>query len=55
MDELNTYTAFLGGRLLASGELETMLEVVKPHADQGAGILIFQDQTGRQVDFDFRV
>ena len=54
MDEQNTYTAFLGGQLLASGELETMLKAVKPQVDSGAGILIFQDQTGRQVDFDFR-
>jgi hypothetical protein len=54
MDDLITYTAFRGGQLLASGALESMLRSVKPHVDSGAGILIFQDQTGRQVDFDFR-
>lgn len=54
MDELNTYTAFAGTQLMACGELEAILTAVKPRVDSGDGVLIFQDQTGKQVDFDFR-
>lgn len=54
-DEL-TYTAFSGSRLIASGGLKAMLAGTKSHLDQHPNdlVLIFEDQTGRQVDFDFR-
>src|SRR5688572_21421832 len=51
-----TFTAFSGSRLIVSGDLETMLRRTKQFLD-GSGtdsVLIFEDQTGRQVDFDFR-
>jgi hypothetical protein len=56
MDDDRTYTAFGGERLIISGRLTTMLLRVKEYLDgEGRGpILIFEDQTGRQVDFDFR-
>jgi hypothetical protein len=51
-----TYTAFAGQRQVVSGGLKEMLLETKAHLERGAGepILIFEDQTGRQVDFDFR-
>src|SRR4051812_9991028 len=56
MDGERTYTAFAGERLIVSADLETMLLRTKEYLD-GRGddrILIFEDQTGQQVDFDFR-
>jgi hypothetical protein len=50
-----TYTVFAGHKLLCSGDRRTMLLRTKQAIDRGAEqILIFEDQTGRQVDFDFR-
>jgi hypothetical protein len=53
-DEPTTYTAFLGPALLASGALPDVLQAVKPAFDNdpGSPLLIFEDRTGRQVDFD---
>ena len=52
----HTHSAFLNGGLLASGPLESTLHAVKMlfDDDQGVGVLIFEDATGRQVDFDMR-
>jgi len=53
--EETSYTAFAGSRLIAAGDRETMLRRTKAHLDGGGqDVLIFEDQTGRQVDFDFR-
>jgi hypothetical protein len=51
-----TYSAFAGDRLVAAGTLEQMLRRAKAFLDRGGegGVLVFEDQTGRQVDFDFR-
>src|SRR5436853_2130183 len=56
MDENSTYTAFGGARLIASGELATMLPELKRWSDRAGGEvpLVFNDTTGRQVDFDLR-
>ena len=56
MENNRTYTAFAGERLIAAGNLETMLRQTKSRLDQGEAerILIFEDQTGVQIDFDFR-
>src|SRR3981081_3238419 len=56
MEEQRTYTAFVGETLIASGPIETMLPVVKATFDQNGStlFLIFEDQSGRQVDFDLR-
>ncbi|MEZ4295791.1 MAG: DUF2239 family protein [Polyangiaceae bacterium] len=52
--ETPTYTAFAGDRKLASADLPTMLTAVKSHLDTASDpVLIFEDATGRQVDFDF--
>jgi uncharacterized protein len=56
MERDTTYTAFVGTTLLGSGQLHEVLPLVKSRFDQDQGtlILIFEDQTGRQVDFDLR-
>jgi len=56
MEEIRTYTAFVGETLIASGPLEAMLPEVKAKFDRDASalFLIFEDQSGRQVDFDLR-
>lgn len=56
MNEDQTYTAFVGEIKIASGPLAVMLAGVKAKFDSSkhAPLLIFEDQTGRQVDFDLR-
>lgn len=56
MHEPTTYTAFVGRRCLASGELANVLLETKIHIarDPAANVLFFEDATGRQVDFDLR-
>lgn len=51
-----TYTAFAGSRLIASGGLAEVLPVLKRRFDEDEGelVLVFEDETGRQVDFDLR-
>jgi hypothetical protein len=50
-----TYTAFAGDQIIISGALNPMLLRVKECLDAGEPrpVLIFEDQTGIQVDFDF--
>jgi hypothetical protein len=54
--EIHSYTAFAGEALIASGALETLLPKLKARFDQFPDDLlaVFEDQTGRQVDFDLR-
>ncbi|MCC7381080.1 MAG: DUF2239 family protein [Deltaproteobacteria bacterium] len=54
MSEPETYTAFAGAKRVASGGLKVMLTAVKDHVDRlgDHGVLIFEDRTGRQVDFN---
>ncbi len=56
MEDERTYTAFVSQTLIASGPIETMLPQVKAIFDRDAStlFLIFEDQSGRQVDFDLR-
>ena|SRR5579871_845374 len=56
MENVQTYTAFKGHTMLASGSLEQVLPELKKRfdADRGAILLVFNDATGRQVDFDLR-
>jgi len=56
MNSETSYTSFAGNRLICSGDLATTLERTKTYLDQGGKdqILIFQDDNGRQTDFDFR-
>lgn len=54
--DTSSYTAFAGERLVYSGAPEGTLRAVKGYMDRerNQGILIFNDETGEQVDFDFR-
>jgi uncharacterized protein len=56
MGDDQTYTAFAGNRLIVSGNVKTMLLETKRCLDGGETerVLIFDDRTGEQVDFDFR-
>jgi uncharacterized protein len=51
-----TYSAFSGDRLIAFGFLADVLSAAKAHLDTADDpeLLIFEDHTGRQVDFDWR-
>jgi uncharacterized protein len=52
---VQTYSAFADHRLVASGTLEDVLRATKKRADKGGKpILIFEEASGRQVDFDLR-
>ncbi|HXE62863.1 MAG TPA: DUF2239 family protein [Bryobacteraceae bacterium] len=53
--DISTYTAFLGWTRVAAGPLEALLRQIKEIKDPGdETLLIFEDSTGKQVDFDFR-
>jgi len=54
--EQHTYTAFAADRHIASGPLERVLRATTRSLEAGesATLLIFDDQTGEQVDFDLR-
>ncbi len=56
METNNTYTAFSGTKLLLSGDIKSIVLESKKHLDSGdnAALLIFDDRTGKQVDFDLR-
>ena len=61
MEDPATYTAFAGTRRVVSGALVEMLRATKQHMDRsrsspaaGETLLIFNDRTGEQIDFDFR-
>ncbi len=56
MADSPTYTAFAGEKRIVSGDLNTMLLQTKEFLDSGSSgpVLIFDDQTGKEVDFDFR-
>jgi uncharacterized protein len=51
-----TYSAFAGDRRIVRGTLEEMLRKAKRKLDANPDLrlLIFEDETGREVDFDFR-
>lgn len=55
-DTLKTYTVFSGTTCLCSAELPAMLLQTKAflEANPDSAVLIFNDQTGQQIDFDFR-
>ena len=51
-----TYSSFAGDALVASGPLRAVLPATwqRLHARADETLLLFEDWTGRQVDFDFR-
>jgi len=56
MESEQTYTAFKGQTMIAAGTLGQVLPELKKRfdADKGVMMLVFDDATGRQVDFDLR-
>ena len=56
MEADQTYTAFIGGTSIAEGTLTELLTKLKPRFDHGSSeiVVVFDDLTGRQVDFDMR-
>ncbi|HEU5079162.1 MAG TPA: DUF2239 family protein [Opitutaceae bacterium] len=56
MESKKTYTVFVANRLIASGALEEVLSKMKEcfARDRGTPFLVFDDETGAQVDFDLR-
>ena len=54
----STYTTFVGDLRLVTGPLTEMLRATKAHLDAkgaaGPPVLIFEDASGQQTDFDFR-
>jgi hypothetical protein len=55
MEDERTYTAFAGEEMIASGPLKAVLLDVKKRFDAGqVSIILFEDQTGQQVDFELR-
>ncbi len=51
-----TYTAFVGPKCVATGTLAEVLPVLKRRfeVDHGEGLLVFETDSCRQVDFDLR-
>ena len=56
MADETSYAAFAGDQLIAAGSLHDTLTACKTFADRSAeaSVLIFEDQTGRQVDFNLQ-
>ena len=50
------YSAFRGGRMLAEGDLRSVIASIKAEPDDpdASLLLMFNDETGEQVDFDLR-
>src|SRR5262245_58896849 len=56
MEAEMTYTAFAGTRRIAAGALRDVLPALKKRFDTNRSdlVLVFEVETGRQVDFDLR-
>lgn len=56
MSELATYSVFSGNSRIASGPLTEVIPVLKARSGEetDAQIVIFEDRSGRAVDFDLR-
>ncbi len=54
--QTSTFTAFCGARHIVTGDLRAALKAVKAHVETPGSdtVLIFEDDTGSQVDFDLR-
>lgn len=51
----NTYTAFLKDKLIISGSLsDVVLKIKNNKFADGEGVLIFSDDTGKTMDFNFQ-
>lgn len=51
-----TYVAFAGGKSIAEGPLADVLPVLRHRHEKDSSdlVLVFEDESGRQVDFDLR-
>jgi uncharacterized protein len=56
MENMPAYVAFAGSRQVAAGPLHEVLPVLKQRFDRDRSdmVLVFQTDSGRQVDFDLR-
>jgi hypothetical protein len=56
MENTSRFSAFVGEQCLVSGNLETLLQATHARlaVEPQAAVLIFDEGTGKQVDFDFR-
>ena len=56
MEHAITYTAFAGVRRVAEGALRDVLPILKQRFDRdhSESVLVFEVETGRQIDFDLR-
>ena len=56
METERTYAAFAGARRIAAGTLREVLPVMKERFDREDAelVLVFEVETGRQIDFDLR-
>jgi len=56
VEDTLTFSAFAGDRRVVAGDLRTVLIALKERfdVDPGERILVFEDHSGRQVDFDLR-
>ena len=56
METTPIYTAFEGQTRIAAGDLASVLPVLKARFDSSPDslVLVFEDRSGRQVDFDLR-
>lgn len=56
MEERGSYTAFRGFSQVATGDLESVLTTIVGKSDAGSDerLMLFEDESGRTVDFDLR-
>jgi len=52
MADSNLYTAFEGNDWMTTADLASVLKTVKAHGPES--VLLFEERTGKQCDFDFR-
>lgn len=53
---MSTYTAFANGLWLATGSRDEIVKTLRvmPHMPRASDILVFDNESGRQIDFDLR-
>ena len=54
MNTDKTYTAFVGFDRLADGNFETVSRQIRDHAGAAGQVLVFDNETGQQVDVNLR-
>ena len=56
IQQISTYSAFAGSKLLCQGELSEVVLKIKKHLGPAinSSVLIFNDDTGRIMDFNFQ-